>query len=115
MKNKLGFTLIELLVVVGVLGILATLGIVRLTGGQANARDARRQSDLRQYQTSLEVYANRSNSSYPVQASTVNIATTLCGTLGLSNCPTDPQSSGTMFYRYQSNATGSTYVLWAFL
>jgi len=112
MKNK-GFSLIELLVVIAVLGSLATIVVLRFTGSQASARDARRQSDLRQYQTALEVYANRSNSLYPVQTSTVNIATNLCGTLGLSNCPRDPQESSSVFYRYQSDNSGTNYVLWA--
>ncbi|OGM33066.1 hypothetical protein A2803_03030 [Candidatus Woesebacteria bacterium RIFCSPHIGHO2_01_FULL_44_21] len=114
MRNK-GFTLIELLIVVAILGLLSTFAIIRFTGSQGSARDARRQSDLRQYQTALEVYANRSNSLYPVQASVVNIATTMCGTLNLSSCPTDPSASASMFYRYQSNAGGSDYILWATL
>lgn len=108
-----GFTLIELLVAIAIVGALGTIAFINFTGSQASARDARRQSDLRQYQTALEVYANRSNSLYPVQTSVVNIATTMCGTLNLINCPTDPRASGSLFYRYQSNASGSDYILWA--
>lgn len=112
MRNK-AFTLVELLVVVAILGALATFAAVRLTGAQTSARDSRRMSDLRQYQNSLEIYASRSNSLYPVRTTTVNIATALCGTLGLTNCPTDPNPSGSSFYSYQTNASGINYVLWA--
>jgi prepilin-type N-terminal cleavage/methylation domain-containing protein len=110
MKIK-GFTLIELLIVIAVLGLLATFVVISFTGSQAGARDTRRQSDIRQYQTSLEVYANRSNSLYPIQTSTVNIATALCGTLSLTNCPDDSTSGEN--YKYISNGSGTDYVLWA--
>ncbi len=108
---KKGFTLIELLVVVAVLGVLATVAMVRLTGPERGARDSRRQSDLKQYQTSLEVYANRNNGLYPIVNGAAH--TVLCAPLGLSGCPTDPQ--GTNPYQYQSNAGGTTYVLYALL
>lgn len=107
--QKKGFTLMELLVVIAVLGVLATVAMVRLTGPERGARDSRRQSDLKQYQTSLEVYANRNNGTYPVVNGAA--ATVLCAPLGLSNCPTDPQ--GTNPYQYQSNASGTAYVLYA--
>jgi len=107
---KKAFTLVELLVVVAILGILGTVVIIRFTGTQSTARDTRRQSDLRQYQNALEVYANRSNSLYPIQTAAVNV-TTLCGTLNLTNCPDDPQATNS--YRYQSTAGGLNYVLWS--
>lgn len=113
LKRPGGFTLIELLVAIAILGVLGTFAFISFRGSQAAARDSRRQSDLRQYQAALEVYANRSNSFYPVRASTVNITTDLCSTLSLTNCPADPQASASFFYRYQSNSSGSSYVLWA--
>jgi prepilin-type N-terminal cleavage/methylation domain-containing protein len=103
------FTLIELLIVVAVLGVLATLVVIRFTGTQSSARDTRRQSDLKQYQNSLEVYANRSGSLYPVQSPAVNVAA-ICVALGVPTCPDDPQ--GTNPYRYQSTASGASYVMW---
>lgn len=48
-QHKKGFTLIELLVVIAVIGILATIGLVMLNGSKGKARDALRQSALRQY------------------------------------------------------------------
>ena len=54
-RNK-GFTLIELLVVVAIMGLLAALAVVALNNARARARDARRVSDVKQFQTALELY-----------------------------------------------------------
>jgi prepilin-type N-terminal cleavage/methylation domain-containing protein len=51
-----GFTLIELLVVIAVIGLLATLAVVALSGTQARGRDAARVGAIRQIQTALELY-----------------------------------------------------------
>lgn len=103
---KLGFTLIELLVVISIIGVLASLALVSYTRSQKQARDTRRKSDLRQYQTALENYANQNNGLYP----TVTFAS-LCSTLGLgNNCPNDPINQNDYNYSYYSN-DGTVYVL----
>ena len=56
MINKKGFTLIELLVVIAIIGLLSTLAVVALNSARSKARDAKRVSDIKQIQTSLELY-----------------------------------------------------------
>lgn len=112
-----GFTLIELLVAIAVLGVATTVTVVSFRGGGSSARDARRQSDIRQYQSALETYASNNNGAYPTRSSAAPVAiNTLCGSgqpLGALTCPTDPQPSLGWNYQYQSDAAGSAYIVWA--
>ena len=57
-KVKRGFTLIELLVVIAIIGLLSTLSILALNTARARARDVKRVADVKQIQTSLEMYFN---------------------------------------------------------
>lgn len=100
-KKALGFTLIELLVVISIIGILAALVLVSFTGAQRQARDTQRKSDLKQFQTALESYANQNSGFYVVGTKDSG---SLCTSLGLTNCPTDP-SSPTYNYRYTGTLT----------
>jgi len=117
-KSIKGFTMVELLMVMVIIGILATIVVVRFPASVDRGRDSRRMSDIKQYQTGLETYANRNNSIYPVQTSAVQ-PSSLCATLGLTSCPNDPKdgastcNGNTCRYRYVSNSTGTTYGLWA--
>lgn len=67
-KSSRGFTLIELLVVIAIIGILSGVVYVSMGGIRANGRDARRQSDIRNITTAMEVY-NNANNGYLVAAS----------------------------------------------
>jgi len=104
MKQK-GFTLIELLVVIAIIGILAGIVLVSLGGARANARDARRQSDMRQFNTAMELcYSDatcNSNEAY-LQSDAMPLAV---GTY-LTSVPTDP-GSGSPSYTWIDNSVAT--------
>jgi prepilin-type N-terminal cleavage/methylation domain-containing protein len=54
-KEKKGFTLIELLVVIAIIGLLSSVVLVSLGGARQKARDARRNSDIRQISLAMEM------------------------------------------------------------
>lgn len=118
-----GFTLIELLVVISIIGIISALVTVSFTSSQKQARDTKRKSDLKFYQSALEVDANKYDGFYiSWPSSRVPASSTLCSSLGLDNCPEDAKNSvdaTTYTYYYLSNGslsgshTATSYVLWA--
>lgn len=54
--SKKGFTLVELLITITILAILSIIGMVVYSALVKNARDAKRQSDLKFVQSALENY-----------------------------------------------------------
>jgi len=110
---KKGFTLVELLVVIAIIALLSTLSVVALNSARAKARDARRQSDIRQIRTALEMYFD-SALTYPA-TSCNDLGTSTCacltsngwkdsscgggGTIFMQKVPTDPQYSAKT-YKY---------------
>lgn len=120
-----GFTLIEMLIVISLIGILAALALVSFGPVQKQARDTTRKSDLKQYQNSLEMYANLTNGLFPSRTTAAIASTTLCSDLNVRlepdiSCSEDPkyESDSTFVYRYISDgvsgtASASKYVLWS--
>jgi len=107
-RGQKGFTLIELLVVIAIIGILATIVLVSLNTARSKARDVRRISDLRQLALALEMYYD-DNSTYPVQATCVDIATPLAALATGGYMGALPADPGTYTYSYLGSAT--EYVL----
>ena len=93
-KLKRGFTLIELLVVVAIIGVLASIILVGLSGFRSRGRDARRIADLRQVQNGLELFFTRTGA-YPTASCWSGGATCLSEVLvaagiGINQIPRDP-------------------------
>lgn len=120
---KKGFTLIELLVVLAIIGLLAGLSVSTFTSASARSRDARRETDIKEIQKALAIYAN-SIGKYPQCSAEVAVNGTndclsdaLLLEKSMSAVPTDPRngvgggscgSVGAFYYCYQSS-TGDTY------
>ncbi|MCK4859832.1 MAG: type II secretion system protein [Candidatus Omnitrophica bacterium] len=109
-KSK-GFTLIELLVVISIIGILSSIVLISMGGAREKARDARRNSDIRQigtalelYYTDIEAYAGASGSAaMPTAISTY-----------MAEVPKDPKSAAS--YGWHSNtADTDKFCTWATL
>lgn len=121
-SNK-GFTLIELLITIAIIGILSGVVSMSFVNPPKLARDAQRKSDIRQYQNSLETYANKGNGLYPSRnaSSGIRASVNLCTDLEMTACPEDPKfaTDNSYVYKYQSDGSGSgtvnatKYILWA--
>ena len=122
---KKGFTLVELLVVIAIIALLSTLSVVALNSARAKSRDARRQSDIRQIRTALELYYDANNQQYPTgsnktlgtgDAACLNqngwVSTSACAsaTIFMQNVLTDP-IPGTYSYIYNVGGSGATYTI----
>ncbi|MDP2735896.1 MAG: type II secretion system protein [bacterium] len=113
MRQK-GFTLIELLVVIAIIGILASIVLVSLGGARANARDARRQTDMRQINTAMELcYDDTTCEADEAYLSQAGMPTAI-GTY-LATVPTDPGSGNPAYGWVDNSGTDQDYCAYATL
>lgn len=116
-----GFSLIELMVAITIIGILASIIYANFGGGNAKARDAERQTDLRVMQTALAQYKQQ-NGRYPTMGADSNgdgyasEGESAAFIVGLAptyipRLPTDPRRGSNPGYSYTVDTTGSVYKL----
>ena len=97
--KKRAFTLIELLVVIAIIGILTGIVLISLGGARTKARDAKRNSDIRQILSAQEVYYSN-NEEYLTHAGPDVPA------IGdYLSAVDDPQASAGRHYIWQDNTT----------
>ncbi|MBU1000527.1 type II secretion system GspH family protein [Patescibacteria group bacterium] len=128
MNRKHGFTLVELLITVSIIAILASIGISVYSSLQKNARDGKRQADLRSIQSALEQYysdqgfypaetPNPFIPGNPLDGCTGNSDTVSCSSekVYLNTIPDDPDSSKNYYYAPAGVAPAISYELCAAL
>ena len=113
---KKGFTLIELMVSIAIIGILASLMYINITGIKAKNRDAQRMIRVNEIAKALNIYQGNALS-YPVSAENIaitgsdSISLTVQAAGAISQMPVDPINSGLYIFGYQSNANGTDFTI----
>jgi general secretion pathway protein G len=127
LNRQKGFTTIELLIVILIIIILASISILALNSQRAKARDAKRESDIRQIRTALEFYFS-DEEEYPVVGQPIVLgsgdtqklcskadgafvsAETECQKVYMSQIPQDPLPDQPYTYTGSINGYDITYI-----
>lgn len=112
--QNFGFTLLELLVVVSIMTILITMSISSFATAQMKGRDAKRKSDMRDVQTSLEQYYSVCGFKYPTPSGTFfsPVTCTSPSIAILPTVPSDPKGA-TPYYCSGASCSSSSYTICA--
>lgn len=113
MKNKKGFTIIELMVSIAVIGILAALMYVNITGAKAKNRDAQRMMRVNEIAKALNIYHSNIQA-YPVYSGGITGLDAVSAALetdgAISDVPTDPLNISPYVFEYLST-DGADFIL----
>ena len=120
---KAGFTLMEILLVIAIIGLLAAIVMVGLSGARSKARDAKRLTDLQTIASTLEFYYD-STGHYPIATGQITECTHSgnwipdganynWSTQYIATLPRDPAEncSGSSPQTYSYQSSGNTYQL----
>ena len=109
MKRNAGFTLIELLVSISIFVMILSIAAVSYVQANRRARDGRRQADLEQVRTALEIYRVDLDT-YPITSVYTDMINTLrAAPTYINTSPADPRPPRAYFY----SSAGATYTLCA--
>ena len=97
-----GFTLVELLVTISIIAILSIIGLMAYSSFMQNARNNKRQSDLKMIQSALEDF-HADQLYYPSSLSVLTSGSRIY----LNQVPNDPKDAAPYSYTQSGCSTGS--------
>jgi len=93
MKHKKAFTLLEMLIVLGIIAVLLSVMTVSFSTTQKKSRDAKRKSDIKAIQDSLEQYYATCGYTYPTGTLPTGVPVACGGSPAvISLIPVDPKT-----------------------
>ena len=95
-----GFSLIELLIAVTIIAILTAVGMANFRTASQKARDSRRESELEQIRSALELYRSDSPTGYPSTLPVCGDELVIGSNVYIKKMPCDPSDPDSAGYSY---------------